>query len=173
MRKEVKPSFDERNFTSILHIDRNLFDFKKLRNFAKEKSLLEKPDIHVTIIGRETGELIKKDIERLPDFTQLVKKIKKLLEIQWKIYPINKTYFISKTYKEYCNEKRKSLVQFIEMPAIGGFYKKLNEILQMNLKTPIPHVTLFANSTRKETRLRGIGIYSKKQFKNLKPKLIK
>jgi hypothetical protein len=174
MKKKIKPSFDEQDLTSILYIDKNLFDFDKLKDFAKEKNLSEKPDIHITIIGRETGELIKNNIERPKDFMQLIKKIKKLLnKVQWKFSSANKTYFISKTYKEHANEKRRSLIQFIEMPVINDFYKKLNKILQMNLKTPIPHLTLFANSTREETKLRGIGIYSKKQFKNLNPKLIK
>jgi hypothetical protein len=56
---------------------------------------------------------------------------------------------------------------------LEDFYKKLNAILDTNFLTPLPHITLYTNSTRKEKKLRGIGIYSKEKFEELQPQKVK
>ena len=48
----------------------------------------------------------------------------------------------------------------------------VNQLLEKQFETPLPHITLYTTSTREDKKLRGIGIYSKKQFEELCPKRI-
>lgn len=165
-----KPDFDEEKLTLVLDIKNGLFDLRRFEKLAKEKKLSEKEELHITIIGRETGEAIKNKFENTQEYEVLRGKIKKLIEEESWDFSISKTaYLLTKIYED--GEKRSSIIQMIELPGLKDFYRKLKRFLDLGIT--LPHVTLFTASSKKENMLRGIGIYSEKQFKGLNPELIK
>ncbi len=134
-----------------------------VRKFAVTKNLLEKKEFHITIVGRETGEkLLAENI----DFN----KIKELVEsFEWQFSLNQEFYFITKSYPD---EQRSSVIEIVQLPDLLGFYEQLNQLTGQNFALPFSHVTLFTNSTKQENQLRGIGIYSEAEMKDLSPELV-
>lgn len=93
-------------------------------------------------------------------------------KFNWNFAFKKESYFITKHYSE-DKEERRSIIQLVSLPNLDPFYKKLNKLLGTKFDTPFPHITPFTNSTNKGKKLRGIGIYSKKQFRALNPIKIK
>lgn len=156
--------------TLLLRIDPELVNTVSLQDIADEKGLSEKDEFHITIIGSKTAESLLK-LTNI-DHKEIIALIDRLLQqFDWSFEFIPKYYFISKKYKEY-GEARESIVQLIDLPDIKDFYKELNEFLGTSFDAPLPHLTLFTSSTKPENNLRGIGIYSEKQFRELNPEEI-
>jgi hypothetical protein len=59
------------------------------------------------------------------------------------------------------------MIQLVAIAKLSLFYENLNILFNAKFETPLPHITLFSNSTKAEKKMRGIGIYSKKHFKTL------
>ncbi len=156
--------FDENKKTVLLHIKKEDLDLAIVRNFAPAESLFPKQEFHITIIGRETGEIILK--ENL-DF----EKIKELVKgTDWNFGLTQEYFYITKQYPE--NEKRESIIQVVELPGLSDFYIKLNDSTGHNFSFPFPHVTLYTSSTKEENRFRGIGIYSKAEMEHLSTRVL-
>jgi hypothetical protein len=154
--------------TLLLGITPNKFTLENLKLLAEEKGLTQKSEFHATIIGSDTGDVIKEKLQILsPDEkTKLVQVIEELAnEFNWSYTPLDEYYLISKIYEE--QEKRSSLIQVIDLPDLTSYYLKLNELLGTTFSLPFPHITLFTTSTKEEKKLRGIGIYSKDQLSEL------
>ena len=137
---------------------------------------MKKNEFHFTIIGRQTWEEI---IELIKDFnekkrSEILQKIEELWKnTQWNIELKNEFYYIKKDYKDpETPDIRESIIQIAEIDKITELYQKLNLLLNTQFETPLPHVTLYTNSTRAEKKLYWIGIYSKKQFNKLETKKI-
>jgi hypothetical protein len=163
--------------TALLIIDKNDIDLGQKQAEAKKLDLLPKKEFHFTLIGSDTGEAIMEQLENYEpeDKRKLFDKIRKLCEsIVWKAVLTDDFYYLSKIYHEpdLPEEKRQSIIQLARIKHLKEFYKDLNDILGTNFATPMPHVTLFTNSTRGDKRLRGIGIYSQNDFEDLKPERI-
>ena len=149
---------------------------------AEQMGLLGKSEFHITIIGSDTGNQILNSIGILGEekLKKQLKKIDKLFKSHtWKV-SLGKEFFYLKQKYERLDlqdflssslefEIRESVVQLAEINHLEDFYLKLNHLLDTNFETPLPHVTLFTNSTMAEKKLRGIGIYSRKQFEELYP----
>ena len=156
--------FDDNKKTVLLHIKKEDLDLDIVRNFALAENLFPKQEFHITIIGRETGEILLK--ENL-DF----EKIKDLVKgINWNFDLTQEYYYITKQYSE--NEKRESIIQVVELPELSDFYVKLNGLTGQDFSFPFSHITLYTNSTKEENRLRGIGIYSKAEMEQLSPRVL-
>ena len=139
----------------------------KIEDIAKQHSLSSKEEFHITIIGTQTGEELNK-FSPLKKTSQIIKELAE--KYQWR-YSLESGYYLcSKIYPD--GEKRQSIIQLITMKDIGDFYKKLNTCLGTHFDTPLAHITLYTSSTKKENNLRGIGIYSQKQFELLRPEKI-
>ena len=165
--------FDREKATLLLSISAEDYAFHDVEKFAKQKKLLRKKEFHITLIGRETGETITEKIKNASSAEQekILSKIQETSAgFSWNYSFLKEYYFISKTYYEDKeNEERQSVIQLFSLPDLIPFYKRLNHILGNIFEIPFPHLTLFTNSTREDKKLRGIGIYSEKQFYSLKP----
>lgn len=62
-KQDIK--FNEAQGTLIIDIDRSSVDFSKLKKIAESRSLNEKDEIHLTIIGSDTAEEILASLEKL------------------------------------------------------------------------------------------------------------
>lgn len=184
INKPIEINFDTETSTLILSIEKNAVDLESKKNYATRYDLSRKNEFHLTVIGRDTGEKILKLLELLgeDEKIRILNQIQKTYELfEWKFTLKQEFYYLEKIYDDVIDledlgtikpEKRKSIIQVAEIEDLSRFYKKLNLLLDTKFKIPFPHVTLYTTSTLEEKRLRGIGIYSKSQFEELKPKKI-
>ena len=143
----------------------------RLAKIQKEYGLLKKEEFHITVIGTDTGEAILKRLEGL-DAEEKESKLREIENLarqtKWAFCLKFDYRFISKTYPPkdgYQEETRESIIQSAKLPNVRSFYGGLNKILGTDFPVPPPHITLFTNSTREDKKLRGIGIYSKKDLR--------
>lgn len=153
--------FNKTTNTILLSVKKEEVDLDIVKNIAAEKKLLPKEEFHITIIGRETGEILSKVDIKYESIEAIAE------EIDWHFTLKKEFYFITKLYLD--GEQRSSIIQLVELPSLASFYDQLNQLTRQNFAVPFSHITLFTNSTLKEKELRGIGIYSQKDFENLSP----
>ncbi|TSC82308.1 MAG: Uncharacterized protein G01um101420_472 [Parcubacteria group bacterium Gr01-1014_20] len=175
--------FNLESGTLLLDLDKNKTDPEKVRGFAEERGLLEKDEAHVTVIGSDTAEQIMARLGDLPrgEKEEILAKIRAVVEsIDWQFVFKPEYYYIKKEYDDpdptdsskIIHEVRESVIQLAETGNLAEFYAKLKEVTGLELEVPMPHVTLFTTSTREDKRKRGIGIYSERDFDELKPERI-
>ena len=168
-------TFDRHKITLLLDILLKDSDVDVVKDIAEKEGLSRKIDFHITLIGSKTGQAILEKLSKLPE----EEKEKVILSIEalandfdWSYELIPEYYSISKKHKsgdEGGEELRKSIIQPIALPDLALFYEKLNELIGSDFDIPFPHMTLFTTSTNEVTKLRGIGIYSEKEFEALNP----
>ena len=167
----------------IISVNNDLLDTSRMREIAKSMNLNEKEKNHLTIIGSDTAEAITASLAgKSSDEREIIlAQIKALVQsINWKFTFRPEFYYIKKEYNDpdpndqtkTIPETRESMIQMAETDNLKEFYLRLEEITGLKFEIPIPHITLFTNSTREDKRLRGIGIYSENDFKALNPQLI-
>src|SRR3989338_1742176 len=185
-RKRFSPeskSFDTKNNTLLLHIQKDSIDLSGIGEVAKQKGFDEKKEFHITILGFKNGGEIRRILKKLPPEEQQAKigQIQALIEeTDWSFKPTPTQYHLKKEYKTpdpknpggEISELRESYVQMVELPAMQSFYGKLNAIMGTNLQSPPAHITLYTNGSNKEAAKAGIGINSDAEFTELNPELI-
>ena len=174
----LKIKFNRKKAVFLLDVDSNSIKPDIKKDEAKKRGLFKKEDFHLTVIGTNTAKKIRESIKNL----SLEEKEKKMKEIhaliklmKWKANMKNDFFYIQKDYKEPESdeiEKRETIIQMADLDKLEEFYKKLDALVGQKFEIPIPHVTLYSNSSVEENKLRGIGVYSKKQFHDLKPERI-
>lgn len=177
--KEAELTFNEGMATLLLNMHPDQETFSWLKEKAVNEGLFQKSEFHITLIGRETGEIILTKLSNLApeERERVLKQIDQLSsQFVWSFSQKPEYYYISKEYVDpeepNIEEERKSYIQVVDLPDLTPFYEKLNSLLNLNLEIPFPHITLFTESTLEKNRLRGIGIYSKDQFDSLNPQKI-
>lgn len=164
--------------SAVLLIDKRNINFAAKREGAEKLGLLPKEEFHFTIIGSDTGEAILSQLANLSETEKnnTLEQINKLLQsFDWKATFTNDFYYFQKIYNEPefpGEEKRRSIIQLAKIEQLEEFYHKLNLLLGSNFSTPLPHVTIYTNSNREDKKHRGIGLYSQKDFDDLKPERI-
>jgi hypothetical protein len=178
-----KLNFDSKKATIIFNIDKALLAFDQLRKTAENKGLVEKDKMHFTIIGSDTGEAILNKIKEMPveEGQRLLQQIQKLAqEFSWDLLSQQDFFYLKKDYNDpdpsdpskTIPETRESIIQMLWLKDLQPFYEKLSVLTGIDFKLPLPHVTLFTNSTRPDKKQRGIGIYSQSQFEELNPERV-
>lgn len=166
--------------TLLLAVDSRSVNMETKKTAAEKMDLLPKTEFHLTIIGSDTGEEIMRGLETRPvsERERMISEIARLgKSIDWKITLNNDCYHIQKDYDDpdpadpntTIPETRRSIIQSAEIQGLEEFYQKLNLLLEKDFPIPSPHLTLYTNSTREDKKLRGIGVYSRKQFEDLGP----
>lgn len=179
----IRVDFFPKEITAIGTIDTKHIDLETQKDNAKKLGVGAKKEFHVTIIWSDTGRQILKSIENLnkTEKDKIIEKIRHLCEsTNWKVELEDECYYIEKVYDENkvidkdkdMPEKRKSIIQMAKIQNLEVFYQQLNELVNKLFKIPMPHITLYTNSTREDKKTRGIGIYSKKLFEELNPQRI-
>lgn len=172
---EKRFNFNRDNATLLLDVVPESVSFESLREIAVKEGLSQKTEFHITLIGRETGEIIVEKLSGLPPEERdiLLLRIEDLAKsFTWSHTFSSEYYLISKEYEGKDGEgveTRKSIIQTLLLPDLEAFYSQLNHLLGTAFNIPFPHITLFTTSTNEETKLRGIGIYSEEQLKTLNP----
>jgi hypothetical protein len=174
----VKLRFYPDKGSAVLLLDKKNINFKAKKEAAEKLDLLPKEEFHFTIIGSDTGETILAQLANLPEPEKNItlEKIDELLQsFDWQTTITDDFYYLQKIYNEPefpGEEKRRSIIQLAKIDQLEEFYIKLNSLLGTNFSTPLPHVTIYTNSNREDKKLRGIGLYSQKDFNDLKPEKI-
>lgn len=166
------------DLSATIPIDRETLDLETTRAFARAHGLSEKEDFHLTVIGRRTGEEIVRFLQtlhpeeretRLARFHELSASYHP--EIAWgrEYYSIRRDYTAP---DDAVPDIRESVIELAEISGLEEFYRELFEIIPIPFDTPFPHITLYTTSTHPDKRLRGIGIYSEEDFRNMNPERI-
>lgn len=168
MNKSItKLSFFDDYRTILLLVNKQEIDLRIFKKKSKVENLEFKKEFHITIIGFSVGE----EIANLKiDF----KKVKSIAEkYNWN-YDFNDNYYYieKELYENNSKEKRRSVVQLVELPDLEFFYKDLNNEFSCHFDVPFPHLTLLTTSTDISNVQRGIGIDSEREFLDLNPKKI-
>lgn len=174
----INPIFFTETFTCVLPYNNNLIN-PKIESLALNKGLVIKDNLHITIIGSDTGEEIlntitQKNLKRSEEIIFIESIIK---QIDWKIKLFDEYYYIEKTYPEYIDKKgkpefRKSIIQLVNIDNLSDLYSKINNRYSLNLQIPFGHITIYSYSSIPEKINRGIGLYSEEQFFSLNPNKI-
>lgn len=164
-------------------VDKKFLNLEAKNKEAEYLKLNEKDEFHITIIGSNTGEIILKHIAELaePEKSKLIEQLRELSEsFNWQAFLVDEFYYLRKYYDKSRNttssslkiEVRESIIQVVKIPGLSIFYKQLNALVNQKFDTPFPHLTLYTTSNHEDKKLRGIGIYSKKDFRSLMKKKI-
>ena len=161
--------FHPESFTLVLDVE-NVFIPEDLKFAALEYNLLQKTDVHITIIGSKIARQILKYMERLNEswtkvflemFHEIIHKYKFNITLLDKEF-----YYIEKWYDW---EHRFAIIQIAQVENLDNLYKILGMLIWEHIQAPFPHVTFFTNSTNPEKKWRWIWIYSQKEFEDLNP----
>lgn len=175
--KNTQIKFNSIDITAVIDVNKKELDIESRLYLAEKYNLLNKTDFHFTIIWSATGKEIIKLISNLSEKEKkgMINKIERLCESTSCIIELkSEFYYLAKYYyKEWLpDEKRESIIQIASIKELDKFYSELNNILNTKFELPIPHLTLFTNSTREDKKLRWIWIYSESQFVSLNPEKI-
>lgn len=174
---KLSPYFNKETGVALIGLDNFQLDTNRFKKEVQEFEVLPKQEFHVTVVGSEVGRLIKKRLSALGvSGDEIEENIKKLfLEGSWRVFLKPEWYFIEKSYpasekdQNQPEERRKSIIQAVEVPQLQDFYERLNKSLKSNIPLPFPHITLYTSSTKPEKMLRGIGVNSIEEFEDLHP----
>jgi len=176
-----KVTFDEKNFTLLLDLDKAAFELEKIQPQADATGLTQKDEFHITAIGFKGGAEIKKSLKAL-DETARQEKIQQIQSLisstdwHYTIEPqqlhIAKDYPTDPKKPEDPPEHRESFIQLVNVPAMESFYSQLNGLLGTAIEAPPSHITLFTGGNKPESAKQGIGINTPADLEKLNPKPI-
>src|SRR3989344_4782531 len=99
--KPLDIKFEKQKGAFLISVDKSFVDSQKVRSVAEKRGLIEKSEVHLTIIGSDTAEAIFASLEKLSED----EKMKVLEQIQvlarrtnWKFNFKPEFYYIKKTY---------------------------------------------------------------------------
>lgn len=136
-----------------------------------------KKEFHITLITFPRGREIKAHLQNNNiDMNQAFLAIKKLLDVQqFSINPTNEYYHLKKEFKqsEELIDYRESIINIVTIPELKDFWKKLQDVIGMDIPEPFMHVTLATRGTGSPQVWDGIAVKDKADFDQLeKEKLI-
>lgn len=115
------------------------------------RAFAPKCELHVTLVGRELGDELRRVLgDRLDAATQPAFEA-----LDWSYARTGERRLIEKRETTDDGEPGTvaSVIEFVEMPALGFFYRWLGELLGRQVAVPPAHVTLYTHRKAK-----GIGI---------------
>ncbi len=176
-----KVSFDEKNFTVLLDLDKIGFDVARLQTAAESNGLTEKDEFHITVIGFKGGAEIKKSLKALgePERAEKIQQLQALIDsTDWRFASEPLQYRIAKDYPADPKkpgtepEHRESFIQIINVPALENFYSQLNALFGTAIECPPAHITMFTGGNVPENAKQGIGINTAADLEKLDPQPI-
>lgn len=177
----MKAIFKRDICTALIHVEKKSTNIERVRIFANTNKFIEKKELHITLIGFNSGEKLQKIINSFEETVknQVLEIIEQtIINTEWKPIYTNKFFAVQKEYRFIDNKTKKevisvrdSIIEEIILPEIEVLYDSLNEILNADLQTQFPHITLFTKGDEKSKM--GISINSKDEFERLNTTPIK
>lgn len=173
--------FIPEKMNALLHIEGPTQIEERVISAAANLKMEQKGDFHLTVIGSKNGRSL---LESVKTDSGIEKFIKEQFESQiWEYRLLPEYYHLQKFYdraalnksgygEEVSEHNRYTIIQMAELPDLDSFYKEINKRTQLNLPTPLPHVTLFSGADYEPLASRGIGVESKEDFDKYQPKSI-
>ena len=142
--------------------------------------LLEKDTFHLTIIGSRVSSILLQSLDNDKREKILATILQLFLSIAWNMAVTDEFYYIESDFHEpdprdptvRLPEKRKSLIQMVELEGLDVFYRQLNLLFHTSFEMPVPHITLWTHSTWEDKKLYGIGLYSRREFEDMNPRRV-
>ncbi len=176
-----KVTFDEKNFTLLLDLDKAAFDLEKIQPQADAKGISQKEEFHITVIGFKGGAEIRKSLKALDENSrqEKIQQIQSLINTtDWRYMLEPQQLHIAKDYPadpkkpDDQPEHRESFIQLVNIPAMESFYSQLNGLLGTAIEAPPSHITLFTGGNKPENAKQGIGINTAAELEKMNPQPI-
>lgn len=148
---------------------------ERLKEIAESEGLVEKPEFHISVIVTDNARLVAAAAAASAEPEKVKESVRSLINaFAWDYTPLEEFYRQEKSYEGKNDDEfgvvpphmRRSIIQKVEMPDMGRFYKELTRLLGVEFGVPVPHITLFAWSDYPPRMTQGIGICSEQDFKS-------
>ena len=150
---------NENNGSLLIPVMRTIVNGSNKKKFLRNTIFFPKDEYHITIIGSKLGASL---LEKMAGGDKREHFLNAVAEANWD-YELSNHYFHlvkTETKSTTSNSIKQSIVQLVNIPALEGFYKKLEKIFDMPFPLCPSHITLFVSSEDKQ----GIGIYTQNDF---------
>jgi len=169
-----KPILHQKIIPSIIELESGYGDVPVVRELAIRENFREQDYRHITVLGRNIRK-IEAAIYIQPDPETVIEKIRDTAEhLDWS-FTLLDVYKIAQTgdfRDDGIIEHRLSYIRLIHMPAMEEYYAFLNDMLQLDLPTQYPHITLFTKGEQPNPPYFGIPIPSEEAFNSMSPEKI-
>jgi hypothetical protein len=152
-------SFDPAEGYLILELDMQSFYLHPEGVRFEGRYFEAKDEVHITILSRDAAEAVRQHLERSPQDEDQVQRL--VDESNWDYRKLDSFYHIQE------EPEVETIVQMVEVPGAGTFFKQMGQLVGQELELPPTHVTLYMRGTEK-----GIGIPTQAEFERLAQKQI-
>ncbi|OGM96344.1 MAG: hypothetical protein A3B86_04360 [Candidatus Yanofskybacteria bacterium RIFCSPHIGHO2_02_FULL_38_22b] len=163
----AKPIFNPEKNTLLLEIKGNLPDLILDGDLAlkiERKGFEKRKELHITVLGFKSGKRIREALEKIPDKETIIEALIGMAEnTEWTFDVNPERFHISKN-------ERESIIQMVKLDGIDNFFDRLNGLLNTDIETPPPHITLYTKGVDERSGMSGIGINSQEEFEKLNPR---
>ena len=151
--RPVITTFDEQTGFVLAHVDKIDYGYRE-RSIRYQGMIFQpKPELHITIISKDAGILLK-HLKRHPDHADDLQDL--IVSTNWSFRRLDKIYFIQE------KPGVEAIVQMVEIPVLQGFLKDLSRLVGHGLVIPPTHITLYWRGMEK-----GIAIPDNQSFQKL------
>ncbi len=144
----------EREGTLLLHVPDGLAQLPGETIRLPEGRFLPKEELHITVVGRDSATLL----QRAGVTTDTLRR--HAARVTWTIHPRNVFWLVEAPPKPGYTEKRRSIIQMVDVPNLEAFLDTLAESCGIRLPTPPAHMTWFTQNWS-----HGIGLDAEDEFR--------
>lgn len=165
------PQIQEGTWNSLLFVGRPEIPVS-IQEQARKLGLKEKNEYHISIFVSANAKIVR-DAAMKKFGSGAYDKLSRLTEsFSWDYNFKNEYYLhehqyssdelVRNGYKDLTEHTRRTIVQCVDISDLPQIYQKAEELFDIKLPRPVPHVTLFYWSSYNDYP--GIGINSKEEF---------
>jgi ribosomal protein S15P/S13E len=155
-----RASFDPAEGYLILELDLQSFYLHPEGVQYERRHFEAKDEVHITILSRDAAEAVRQHLERYPQDEEQVRQLVDETNMDYR--KLDSFYHIQE------EPEVETIVQMVEVPGVGTFFKQVGQLVGQELELPPTHVTLYMRGTEK-----GIGIPTQAEFERLAQKQIR
>jgi hypothetical protein len=147
-------SFDPESGYLVARLEKEAFELEENRVYFEGRPFEPKDEVHITILSGEAAETVRQHLE---DHPQQEEHVRQLIEqANWETRIMDSFYHVRE------EPDAETIIQMVEIPELGWFFKRLSELVGRELERPPTHVTLYLRNTEK-----GIGIPTRAELERL------
>ena len=155
--------YDEETGGVQVHLSKAIVGFLDASLAFRGKVFDPKDELHITILGKAPGRLVREAIERDPPvegrIRQAIENANWAFRFQDKMYHVCKEKKVRHAQGDLNTLHAESIIVMVEVVGLQGFYDRLGRITGVDLEPPPAHVTLYTYGDPL-----GIGLYSREDL---------
>lgn len=150
----AEPHVCEAEGTFLLQVEPAAFGMPGRPMDLPEGQFLPKEEFHVTVIGRDPGALLHRAGVAMDTVSRHVHRV------SWTIQPREAFWLIEAPPKPGYTDKRRSIIQMVDVPGLENFLDALAESSDIRLPKPPTHMTWYTQNWS-----HGIGLDTEDEFR--------